>query len=437
MNGSDDSKKWGVASFEELRAMSTEGNGNNGDDPDSDKDRVTVEFPLDTAAKSVEPIISDTKEILTMPPPPDLAGDPMASTRYFQQIDDENSGEAERIAVCRKRLQKIRLALSDREFKPERSFIRSNNDKLPGSVFLMPFPAAEDQKAKIKVYVFDHDETSLPLDEISAELMALTSYKDAITGNNLSRAERLNLIKALTEYYNDLLIKPSGKSAGGEQEVDLEVNYLSAVEIVHRLNFELVRNGDLFPQFRVGRDMVVITPELVNLFKQKLTKYFLDRHTSSKEQKAIVQGIQMVRSGVRALSAASVAPAGVENGASIRERKVAQVDLKIRKLQEISKNILLKITTDGSFLDSLRAMVMAEELLKTDAIPIDEYVELFELNDETEAELLAREVANARLEISSMNLPIEVVASLIGEFLTKKVLMVSSDLWEKMLKAEE
>lgn len=397
-----------------------------------------MEFPEDTAEKvaAAAGAISDSREIQTMPPPAHLGRDPLASTRYFQKIDDENSGEGNRIEVCWRRLQKIRLALSNREFKAEKSFLKS--------IFLMPFPAAENQGAKINVYAFDHNETSLPLDEISAEFMALTSYKDEATGRNLSRAERLNLIKALTEYYDDLVIKLLVKSSEAEQGMNLEVNYLSAMEIFHRLDFELmvgdvvVKDPDQFPRFRVGRELLVITPDQVGFFKQKIIKYFLDKHRKLREEKGVTDGIQAVRSGIRTLNDELAASTKSKNGVlTDKQRKSAKVDLKIRNLQLISSDILLKISADGFVLDLLRAMVMVEELTKTEAIRVDEYIDLFELKDESEARSLATKVANARVDISKMNLPKEIISSLISEFLTKKILSVRPDVWEKMVMAEE
>jgi len=418
MNGSGGSNR-GFASYEELKEIAAEA-----DDRFDNSERETMEFPPDTAAK-VGDIISDTREILTCPPPPMLDGDPEASVKYFQQLDDETSGEANRIAHCWKLLQQVRLALSNREFKLEKSLLRS--------IFLMPFPDTTGQVTRIKLLAFDHAENSLPLDEIASELLALTSYKDNDTRNNLSREGRLNLIKALTEYYDDLVIKPFGRPLEDQSAVNLEVNYIGIIETINKLDFELVAQGDSLPRFRVGRDLIVITPELVAFFKQKFTKYFLDKHRESKDRKPLVAHGQVVRSGVLPLNSNSVKnPDLRKNLSTEKESKIIEVDYVIRKLHSISKDILMKVSPSGSVLDTLRALVMVEELTKTETIKIDEYIELFELNDETEAISLARRVANARVEINSMNLPIELTVSLLSEFLTKDASTINTDLWEKI-----
>jgi hypothetical protein len=387
---------------------------------------------------------SDTKELRTESRtlPPASADDlvaSMSSIKFFQKIDDDISGEGKRMEACWKRLQKVRLALSNREFNPERSFIRSDNSSIFIGVFLMPFPAVENGEAKIKVHAFDHNETSLPLNEISEELTSLTSYKDVDTGTNVSRKERLNLIKALTEYYDDLLIEPSKNSSKGVQEMDLEVNYFSAAETLHRLNFELVLKGSLWPQFRVGSDLLIISPKQVASFKQKISRYFLDKTERPKVPKTIPGGIRVVRARANGVLRAAEEVASFESPLNDtladRERRTAQVDLKIEKLQTLGRDILHIMSAKGSALDLFKAIVMTELLVETEATPVGKYTELFQLNDEAEAIMLARKVAEARLEISSMNLPREIVSSLIGGVLTKKT--SRTDIWEKMYKAEK
>ena len=229
----------------------------------------------------------ETRESDRVTVPPPGADEPMASLRYFQRLDDETTGESINMLACQDRLLRVWSALNNRELRPEKGFYKS--------IFLLPFPTAKDERASMKVYAFDHSDNLPALEHIAADLMALTSFKDGAAAENSTREGRINLIKALTEYFESLMSNPVAEDL---PMVDLNVDYSGALEMINKLDFDLILDGKRLPKFRDGREFITITPESAAEFKQELASYFLANHkavkTSPDETNAerIISGIR-------------------------------------------------------------------------------------------------------------------------------------------------
>lgn len=251
---------------------------------------------------------------------------PPSGESYFRNKDrqaaeaeaQEQRQESEKIQAdleqCRRVLTKLIVALNNREIIPERV-------ALAPSILLLPFPYVRSADGFLEMHVhgMDIDNTSDPYDKLFNDMHRLTYFPSLpeteaqSISNGWSLASRVNLVKALIVYMENLI------ASGSVLEETCKVNFLEAAEVVGTANFVPARQNAgtrKFETFYVNRK--VITIDLITLiqFQRRLVEFFEQKKREEMGLCRRRESVKMfaVNSGSRAISSQkTVRSVGVES----------------------------------------------------------------------------------------------------------------------------
>lgn len=335
------------------------------------------------------------KEIITIVPE---AMNPKGSKQYFEKVYYEESGEAEHIVDCNLRLRKIAVAISNRELIPEKTLF--------GNIFAMAFPRDQKMQTVMKVYAFDGSDDFAPLAEITYELMALGSLKNH-ESENLSYAERLNLIKALTEYLEDMTVQnPITKDV----KSDLEVDYQKALDNVAQMDFEQEKLNGVIPTFKMGTEKIMIDDDIhLEKLKMNMLKYFYHKNRN----RIVSQKVPVIQSPNLPKVSTSMLLKAVQVNLEMK-KKYELIDAEIVKLRIMAINVTLIVNKQ---FDEIASFLLISEIFANDEIHnLEKYMDLFEIEEDV-AWRLANKILKAKKEIKEIQLAENDIYSILGAYL--------------------
>ena len=337
---------------------------------------------------------------------------PTAGRRNDGYIYEKSSGEAARIIACSMVIREVIQAMNDREFNEGKAFNKS--------IFLIPVPRFDGHKLDMEVYSFNHQDQLAPLTEICHALFSVTSFRDIDIAGIMPRDERINLIKALTEYYANLREVPSTLMAS----TDLQIDYRLALDALNKLewiNMVGMKKGGTI-HYQLGASQAVIGPIQVKEFKLKLGSFFLEKSKGRPEGAITVQSLEpLAVAGLSKQSKAAVLGA-IELKHEIPEDsqrgKAELMARKLKILRSLTTEIMSLLCPDGKGIDTILASLVIGELVSKESVSPGIYRHLFNV-DVAIAEKLVEAFEKARVKIRTLALSEDLLYETVMQMLTK------------------
>ncbi len=190
-----------------------------------------------------------------------LAEKKTESTKVMKDLED-----------CRFILTKLVIALSNREVLPERVMIEP-------SILLLPFPYINNQgDLELQVNSMDLDDTTAAYEKVFDEIRRLPYFPtiiqkelDPVISRTLGLESRVNLVKALTVFLEDLMINNS------KLEIDHEIDFLEAADLIATADFVPPRRPlrvKKFDTYQVNREQITVDLRRLLKFRIDLTAFF-------------------------------------------------------------------------------------------------------------------------------------------------------------------